>query len=77
MTTLFLAVLALFRAATRSRLELAAEMLALRHQLSVLQRTANKAVIYQWESRKRTPSAVFWAQIERLQAKGHEQTEMV
>jgi DNA-binding XRE family transcriptional regulator len=28
---------------------------------------AGKAVIYQWESGKRTPSPVFWAEIERLQ----------
>jgi ribosome-binding protein aMBF1 (putative translation factor) len=27
---------------------------------------ANKAVIYQWESHKRTPSVVFWSRIERL-----------
>jgi len=27
---------------------------------------ANKAVIYQWESRKRTPSIVFWSRIEQL-----------
>jgi hypothetical protein len=39
MTALFVALLASLRAATRSRLELAAEILALRHQLAVLQRT--------------------------------------
>ncbi len=27
---------------------------------------ANKAVIYQWEARKRTPSIVFWARLEEL-----------
>ena len=27
---------------------------------------ANKAVIYQWESRQRTPSIVFWNRIEEL-----------
>ena len=27
---------------------------------------ANKAVVYQWESRKRTPSAVFWKRVEAL-----------
>jgi DNA-binding transcriptional regulator YiaG len=27
---------------------------------------ANKAVVYQWESRKRTPSPVFWKKIEAL-----------
>jgi putative transposase len=39
MTARFVALLASLRAATRSRLELAAEILALRHQLAVLQRT--------------------------------------
>jgi transcriptional regulator with XRE-family HTH domain len=38
---------------------------------------ANKAVIYQWESAKRTPSPVFWAQIERVQANVREHTETV
>ena len=42
MTALFLALLASLRATTRSRLELAAEILALRHQLAVLQRTTPK-----------------------------------
>jgi DNA-binding transcriptional regulator YiaG len=27
---------------------------------------ASKAVVYQWESRKRKPSAVFWSRIEKL-----------
>src|SRR5882672_4222691 len=40
MTALFFALLASLRATIRSRLELAAEILALRHQLAVLQRTA-------------------------------------
>jgi hypothetical protein len=39
MTALFIAVLASLRASIHSRLELAAEVLALRHQLAVLQRT--------------------------------------
>jgi hypothetical protein len=39
MTALLIAVLASLRATTRSRLALAAEILALRHQRSVLQRT--------------------------------------
>ena len=30
---------------------------------------ANKAVIYQWESRKRCPSPVFWQRIESLAAR--------
>jgi hypothetical protein len=42
MTALFIVVLTLLRASIRSRLELAAEILALRHQLAVLQRTAPK-----------------------------------
>ena len=42
MTALFIALLASFRAATRSRLELAAEILALRHQLAVLHRPTRK-----------------------------------
>ena len=28
--------------------------------------TARKAVVYQWESRKRTPSPVFWQRIQAL-----------
>jgi DNA-binding transcriptional regulator YiaG len=28
---------------------------------------ANKAVVYQWESRKRTPSPVFWKAVEQLE----------
>jgi DNA-binding XRE family transcriptional regulator len=27
---------------------------------------ANKTVVYQWESRKRTPSLPFWMRIEQL-----------
>jgi len=27
---------------------------------------ANKAVVYQWESRQRTPSPVFWQRVEAL-----------
>ena len=42
MTALFIAVLASLRALIHSRLELAAEILALRHQLAVLQRTTPK-----------------------------------
>jgi hypothetical protein len=42
MTALFVALLASVRARIRSRLELAAEILALRHQLAVLQRTTPK-----------------------------------
>ena len=42
MTALFIALLAALRTTIRSRLELAAEILALRHQLAVLQRTTQK-----------------------------------
>ena len=42
MTALFIAVLTALRASIRSQLELAAEILALRHQLAVLQRTTPK-----------------------------------
>jgi hypothetical protein len=42
MTALFVAVLASLRATIRPRIELAAEILALRHQLAVLQRTTTK-----------------------------------
>jgi hypothetical protein len=42
MTALFVALFASLRATFRSRLELAAEVLALRHQLAVLQRAAPK-----------------------------------
>ena len=45
----------------------------LRHRLRLTQAgfarqvgAANKAVIYQWESRKRTPSAWFWKRVHRL-----------
>jgi transcriptional regulator with XRE-family HTH domain len=27
---------------------------------------ANKSVIYQWETRRRTPSVVFWVRLEQL-----------
>ena len=36
---------------------------------------ANKAVVYQWESRKRTPSAVFWKRVEALEANPDEASE--
>ena len=42
MAALFIALLAALRAMIRSRLELTAEILALRHQLAVLQRTTPK-----------------------------------
>ena len=45
----------------------------LRHRMGLTQDhlarrigAANKAVVYQWESRKRTPSPVFWERIEAL-----------
>jgi DNA-binding transcriptional regulator YiaG len=36
------------------------------HELARRIRAANKAVVYQWESRKRTPSPVFWQRVEAL-----------
>jgi hypothetical protein len=42
MTALFVALLATLLATIRSRVELAAEILALRHQLAVLQRTTSR-----------------------------------
>ena len=42
MSALFVALLASLRVTIRSRLELAAEILALRHQVAVLQRAAPK-----------------------------------
>ena len=42
MAVLFVALLASLRATIRCRVELAAEILALRHQLAVLQRTTSK-----------------------------------
>jgi DNA-binding transcriptional regulator YiaG len=38
-------------------------------QLAVMVGAASKAVVYQWESGKRKPSAVFWFQIDRLQGR--------
>ena len=52
----------------------AATLVGLRRRLGLSQRqlaakvgAASKAVVYQWESGKRKPSAVFWLRIERLQ----------
>ena len=47
--------------ALRRRLGLTQEGLAQRID------AAGKAVVYQWESRKRTPSPVFWGRIEALE----------
>ena len=44
----------------RRKLRLTQEGLA--HRLGA----ASKAVVYQWESRKRTPSPVFWRRVEKL-----------
>ena len=54
MTALLIAVLASLRALIRSRLNLAAEILALRHQLAVLQRAAPK------RPRIRPPDRLLW-----------------
>jgi DNA-binding XRE family transcriptional regulator len=50
------------------------QLRALRHRLRLTQDglarrigAAGKAVIYQWESRKRTPSPVLWQQVMRVQ----------
>jgi DNA-binding transcriptional regulator YiaG len=50
-----------------------ARLKRLRRRLRLTQRdlarrvgAANKAVVYQWESRKRTPSPVFWNRVEAL-----------
>jgi len=49
------------------------QLRALRHRLQLSQAelavrigAARKAVVYQWESRKRTPSPVFWQRVQRL-----------
>ena len=47
----------------RRRLRLTQEGLA--HRIGA----ANKAVIYQWETRRRTPSPVFWKRVEALSAR--------
>jgi DNA-binding transcriptional regulator YiaG len=38
------------------------------HDLARRIGAANKAVVYQWESRQRTPSPVFWQRVEALSA---------
>ncbi len=50
---------------------------SLRSELELSQRAlarligaAGKAVVYQWESRKRTPSPVFWQRIQALSQGG-------
>ena len=54
------------------------QICALRHarglsqgQLATLVGAAHKAVVYQWEARKRRPSPVFWHRIEALAAGAH------
>jgi len=60
MSALFVALLASLRAMIRSRTELAAEILALRHQLAVLQRTAPK------RPRLRTIDRLLWMLLSRV-----------
>jgi DNA-binding transcriptional regulator YiaG len=55
----------------------AATLVGLRRRLGLSQQqladkvgAASKAVIYQWEAGKRTPSPVFWLKVERLQREG-------
>ena len=50
-----------------------AQLIGLRRRLRLTQSqlaakvgAASKAVVYQWETRKRTPSPVFWKRVERL-----------
>jgi DNA-binding XRE family transcriptional regulator len=51
----------------------ASRLIGLRRRLRLTQAglarrigAANKAVIYQWETRRRTPSVVFWVRVEQL-----------
>jgi DNA-binding transcriptional regulator YiaG len=51
----------------------ASRIIALRRRLRLTQSAlarrvgaASKAVVYQWETRKQTPSAVFWTRLQRL-----------
>ena len=60
MTALLVAVLAAFRASIRSRLELEAEILALRHQLVVLQRPAPR------RPRLRRADRLLWVLLSRI-----------
>ena len=60
MSALFVALLASLRAMIRSWTELAAEILALRHQLAVLQRTAPK------RPRLRTIDRLLWMLLSRV-----------
>ena len=53
-----------------------AELVGLRRRLGVTQSelaqrvgAAGKAVVYQWESRKRVPSPVFWERVQRLRVR--------
>ena len=55
----------------------ARQLLGIRHELRLTQAhlaerigAAGKAVVYQWESRKRKPSPVFWERILRLARRG-------
>ena len=51
----------------RLRQQLGLTQTALAEQLGA----ANKAVVYQWESRKRAPSPVFWQKIQQLEREGN------
>ncbi len=44
-------------------------------QFAVLVGAARKAVVYQWESRKRCPSPVFWERIQFLARKDSSSAE--
>ena len=45
-------------------------------QLAARVGAARKAVIYQWESRKRCPSPLFWQRIQDLGATGGDQSTL-
>ena len=71
MTALFIALLAALRATIRSRLELAAEILALRHQLAVLQRTTPK------RPRLRSSDRLLWMLLSRAWANWRQAVHIV
>jgi hypothetical protein len=60
MSALFVSLLASLQVTIRSRLELAAEILALRHQLAVLQRTTPK------RPRLRSSDRLLWILLSRV-----------
>ena len=60
------------------------QLKALRRHLDISQAgfarlvgAAGKAVVYQWEARKRTPSPLFWQRVHELQSEVHPRTDLV